>query len=575
MSTDIFFGIGMMIIIATVGAYLSKYFKQPLIPAYIIAGIIIGPIAKLITSTGTITTLAEIGIAFLLFIVGLEINFNRLKNVTNIAVVGGTIQMLTLFIAGFIVANLLGFSHIESFFFGLIITFSSTMVVVKLLSDKNELDTLHGRLVLGFLLMEDIMAIFAISFLTTLSQFSVINLYISIVKGVLVVMIAYLSSKLLFPQLFKFAAKSREILFLASVSTCFVFALLFKSMGFSIIIGAFVAGVILGNLPYHIEIIGMVTPLRDFFAIIFFVSLGMELVLDSIYAILPTLLIFLAIILLFKPVLTMVICSLFAYKKRPSFLSAMTLAQTSEFSLIIIAQGMILGQVSKNIFTFTIVLAVATIAVTSYLVKYEDSIYRKLSGHLKIFEKLRDSKHHHYEYLPEKETDYEIVLCGYNRIGYSVVNTLKRLKKKFLIIDFNPETIRNLMEEKVPCLYGDAGDLEVLKRINFKRVKMLISTVPNKHTNLYLIKKVKQMSRKTLILVTGSQIEDALELYDRGADYVILPHLLGGDHVSLMMQEIGGDIRKVIKTKITHIKELQKRNGLGHDHSERRRAHHH
>ncbi len=167
---DIFLDIGLMIIIATIGAYLCRLFKQPFVPAYIIAGIIIGPIAKVITSTGTITTLSEIGIAFLLFIVGMEINFKRLRNVTNIALIGGTIQIIVLFITGFFVSGLLGFSHTEAFYLGLVIAFSSTMVVVKLLSDKNELDTLHGRLILGFLLMEDVFAIFAISFLTTVSQ---------------------------------------------------------------------------------------------------------------------------------------------------------------------------------------------------------------------------------------------------------------------------------------------------------------------------------------------------------------------------------------------------------------------
>ena len=562
--TGIFFDIGVMIIIATVGAYAAKRFKQPLIPAYIIAGIIIGPVLGLISSSGTITTLAEIGIAFLLFIVGLEINFGRLKNVANISLIGGTIQIIALFITGYFVASTLGFTSVEAFYFGLIIAFSSTMVVVKLLSDKRELDTMHGRLILGFLLMEDIFAIFAISFLSTISQFTVLSLYISIVKAVLVVMVTYLASKLLFPPLFKFAARSREILFLASVSTAFFFALMFQYLDFSIIIGAFVAGVALGNLPYNIEIIGMVTPLRDFFATIFFVSLGMELVISSISTIIIPLIIFILIILILKPMITMFICSLFAYKKRPSFLTSLSLAQTSEFSLIIIAQGMLLNQVTETIFTFTIVLAVVTIGATSYFMKYDDAIYRKLSKRLKIFERIRWTSHHHYEYLPKEKIEYDIILAGYNRIGYSVVKTLKKLKKTFMIIDFNPEVIRDLMEAKVPCIYGDVADIEVLRRINFRKVKMVISTVPNIQTNLFLVRKVKEASKKPVILVTGSQVKDALDLYNQGADYVILPHILGGEQVSYMIQRIGGSIKKVIKHKLKHIRELQKRNFFEH-----------
>ena len=589
---NIFFDIGMVIIVATVFAFIAKTLKQPLIPAYVLAGIIIGPVLGLITNTEVITTLSEIGIAFLLFIVGLEMNLRKLKDVGLVSSVGGLVQMLSIFTFTFILAVFLGFVYQEAIYLGLIIAFSSTMVVVKLLSDKRALDTLHGRIIIGFLLMQDILAILVLSILNTMDNFTFIFLVLSLVKGVVVFLVAIGASRYLFPALFEFAAKSQELLFISAVSISFLFSIIFANIGkiiifligllgvslsadmveylspgFSIAIGAFVAGITLANLPYNIEIIGKVKSLRDFFAVIFFVSLGMELFLGSFMALLKPLLIFLVLIIFLKPLITMCLCSFFGYKKRTAFSASISLAQISEFSLIIVAQGMFLGHLSQEIFSLTVILAVITIVLTSYFIKYEDRVYFKLAGILEIFDKLTGA-YGHLEYLPRKK--HEVILCGYNRIGYSIVNTLKKLKKKLLVVDFNPEVIGELIKDKVPCIYGDVGDSEILERINLKGAEMVISTVPIKRDNLLLIKKTKEQNKKAMIFVTSTQIKNALDLYDAGADYVILPHFLGGEHVSLLIEDFTSDINSIIRTKIKHIEDLKKRRTLGHGHP----AHH-
>lgn len=589
---NIFFDIGIVIIIATVFAFIAKSLKQPLIPAYVLAGIIIGPVLGLITNTEVITNLSEIGIAFLLFIVGLEMNLRKLRDVGLVSSVGGLVQMLSIFTVTFILAVFLGFIYQEAIYLGLIIAFSSTMVVVKLLSDKRALDTLHGRIIIGFLLMQDILAILVLSILNTMDNFSFIFLVLSLVKGVVVFLVAIGASRYLFPALFEFAAKSQELLFISAVSISFLFSIVFANIGkiiifligllgfslssnmisylspgFSIAIGAFVAGITLANLPYNIEIIGKVKSLRDFFAVIFFVSLGMELLLGSFMALLKPLLIFLVLIIFLKPLITMFLCSFFGYKKRTAFSTSISLAQISEFSLIIVAQGLFLGHLSQEIFSLTVILAVITIVLTSYFIKYEDRVYFKLAGVLEIFDKLTGA-YGHLEYLPRKK--HEVILCGYNRIGYSIVNTLKKLKKKLLVVDFNPEVIGELIKEKVPCIYGDIGDSEILERINLKGAEMVISTVPIKRDNLLLIKKTKEQNKKAMIFVTSTQIKNALDLYDAGADYVILPHFLGGEHVSLLIEDFTSDINSIIKTKINHIEDLKKRRTLGHEHP----AHH-
>ena len=567
---NIFFDIGMVIIIATVFAYFAKFFKQPLIPAYILTGVILGPVLGLITNTEIITTFSEIGIAFLLFIVGLEINIRKLRHVGIVASFGGIVQIVSIFTAGFIISLLLGFVVLESVYIALIIAFSSTMVVIKLLSDKKEIDTLHGKIIKGILLIQDIAAILALSVLVGLNDLSFVALFLSIFKGVIALLLAIAVSKFIFPPLFTFAAKSQELLFISAVSISLLYSMLFNYLGFSIAIGAFIAGVSLANLPYNIQIIGKVKSLRDFFSVMFFVSLGMELLLSTFDFILRPLVVLLLLVVIVKPLIIMFTTAFFGYKKRTSFLTSISLAQISEFSLIIVAQGLILGHISQEIFSLAVLLAIGTITLTTYFIKYENSIYGRISNYLNIFDKMTENKNE-LEYMPKKGKN-EIILCGYNRIGYNIVKTLLKVKKRVLVVDFNPETIKSLISQKIPSLYGDVGDLEILERLNFKKAKMVISTIPTKMDNILLIKTARKENKNIVIFVTAEQIKEALQLYDAGADYVVLPHFLGGDHISLLIEDFTEDINKIIEHKMKHIEELKERHALGHEHPEQHPA---
>jgi len=560
---SIFLSIGIIIIAATFLAYITKLLRQPLIPAYILTGLILGPVLGLITNTEMITTLSEIGIAFLLFIVGLEIHFSRLRNVALISSIGGIVQMMVLFSLGFIIAHFMGFIQMEAIYLGLVVAFSSTMVVVKLLSDKRELDTLHGRIIVGLLLMEDFIAIIAISMFST-ENLAITLVLISVIKAIVLLFVAFVSGKYILPVIFRFAAKAQELFFLVSLAVCFSFSLLALYLDLSIIIGAFIAGIALANLPYNLEIIGKVKPLKDFFSTIFFVSLGMEIVVSSFRTILIPLLVLVLFIIAIKPIITITICSFFGYKKRPAFLSALSLSQIGEFSLIIAMQGFLLGHISQNILSITVLLAVTTMTLTSYLINFDNSIYRSFSKHISFFEKL-SKKEHGLEYLPEKISK-DVILCGHNRVGYSILRKLKKIKKSVLVVDYNPEVINELVNKKVPCIYGDISDTEIIERLDFKETKMLISTVPDIIDNKLLIKKVKEANKKIVIFVTANQIDEALDLYNARADYVILPHFLGGDHVSLLVEEISGEFGNILKNKLNHIKELKRRNVLGHEH---------
>ena len=318
LSGNILFDIGLILIVAMVVAYIAKLFRQPLIPAYIIAGLILGPIGLgIIHDTEVIKSISEIGIIFLLFIVGIEMDLKKLKSVGYAVIITGTLQIILTFISGFFIfSKFLHFDTLNSIYAGLIIAFSSTMVVIKLLSDEEELLTLHGRIILGILFLQDIFVILALTIFLGDGALSITNILPLIGKFVLLILIAYFANRVIIFPLFKFAAKSQELLFILSLGICFVFVLLAYLLGFSIAVGAFIAGVTLANLPYNLNIISTVNPLKDFFAIIFFVSLGLQLILPSAGKILTPLFVLLGLTLLLKPLIVMVSLSVLGYDKK-------------------------------------------------------------------------------------------------------------------------------------------------------------------------------------------------------------------------------------------------------------------
>ena len=506
---SIFLNIGIIFIVAAIFGFIAKKLNQPKIPFYILAGFVVGPLGLIlaekmglvslflswlsvdisglfVSDPSTIKILAEMGIAFLLFVVGLELNLEKLKDIGLIATLGGSLQVLILFTIGSILALGMGFLHIEAIYLGLILAFSSTVVVVKLLADNKELNTLHGRIVMGVLLMQDVIAVLVLSMLATFNAFSVGVLLFALFKAVAVLAVAMFLSRFIFPKIFTFAAKSNEVLFLASLAVCFFFSLLLTSLGFSIAIGAFIAGITLANLPYNIAIVGRVKSIRDFFATLFFVSLGMEFFLEPSVGILKPLLIFFLFIVVFKPIITMLICILFGYTRSTSFLTSLSLAQISEFSLIILSQGLLLGHVSQDIFSIGVMLGVVSMTSASYFINYDNQIYKWMSKTLKVFDFIRPDKKK-LEYMPE-EMKYDVVIVGVNRVGYSIIRSLNKIKENVLVIDYNPEIIKKFMKKKQPCFYGDIGDLETIGRLKFKEVDIVVSTVPTQSYNILLIK---------------------------------------------------------------------------------------
>ncbi|MBT6995292.1 hypothetical protein HN865_00805 [Candidatus Woesearchaeota archaeon] len=549
--------IGMILIFATILAFIVRLFKQPLTPAYILAGLILGPLGLgLIKDPEAIKALSEFGIAFLLFAVGLEINVKKLKDIGLAASLGGLIQIVAMYFIGFFLSLRLGFSNFEAIILGIVLAFSSTMIVIKLLSDSEQLDTLHGRIVLGILLVQDLLIIIVLSLLTTAENFSPSLIVLALFRGLILFVVAYLSGKFIFPKLFRFAARSKELLFLTSLTVLFIFAIFAHYLSFSVAIGAFVAGVALASLPYHFDIVGKVNPLKSFFATLFFVSLGMQLTSISSEFMSRIFWLVLAIVIL-KPIIIYLLVSLFGYEKRTAFFSGLSLGQVSEFSLILIVMPFVVGAISQEVFSTIILLTIITMILTSYVLEFQYPIYLFFSPVLSFIEKIIPTKRKKVlEYTP-RGTKIDVLLVGKHRMGSIFYNTLKGLRKKVMVLDNNPDVIKKLLEKKIPCVYGNMSNKEVLEKIKVKSLKTVIATVPNMHDNILLIKHIKNKNEKTNVIVTANHVHQAEILYGAGADYVILPHIISGEKVASMLKKSTKNKKYFIESKKRNIKHLK------------------
>lgn len=583
--------IGITLVSATFFGFIARALRQPLILAYVLSGVVVGPSFFRIISEGeTIDILAQFGIALLLFIVGLELDLKRLKDVGRVSLGCGMGQIVTTFIFGYLLALYLGFSGYAPFYIAFGLTISSTMVVVKLLSDKNEMDTLHGKIVLGTLLVQDIVTILVLATLPTLGSFSPSVLTGSILTCIGLVSFTLISSKYILPFFMRMAAKSVELLFLFSLSWCFIFAsftyviflylLVPGSPQFamnSVSIGAFLAGLSLASFPYNLEIVGRVRPLKDFFLTLFFASLGMQITIGipaadfssmeslvysvgaglyagffSQYAFQVAL--FSLYVLIGSVIIMMIITGLMGYGKRTSFMTAISLAQISEFSLILAVQGQALGHIDRYVFSIITGVVLITITISSYYIMYSKQLYSLILPLLGVFDHLPRGKE--LEDMPKKAREH-VVLCGCHRMGSRIVDTLKLMNEDFIVVDYNPSTIRRLLQQKIKCIYGDIGDPEILDRVSLKDARIAISTVPEQESNLLLIYEAKRRNRKTLVFIVADDMDQALELYEAGADYVIIPKMVSGDRASDLIRTFIRDPARLRKMKEEHIFKLE------------------
>ncbi len=517
------------LILAALIGIVCHFLKQPPMIGFIIAGLIIsslGYFAK--ESVESINSLASIGVALLLFIVGLEMNFKELKKIGVPTLIVGLGQIIFSFALGMGLTYILGFALVPSLYISIALTFSSTILVVKILSEKKDLRSLYGRIVLGVLLVQDAVAIAVLLFLSgmTTNQNLTDNMVQTLIRGTVFIAIIIFSSKYI-NRFLDFIAKSRELLFLFSVAWALGIAALAgsKVVGLSVEVGGFLAGLSLASSSENFQISAKLRPLRDFFIILFFVGLGTNMMVGLTSSlVLPSIALTLFIII-FEPLIVMAIMALLGYRARTSFLAGAALAQVSEFSFIIMALGGRLGHISSYEVSLVTLVGIATIFLSAYMMYYGDALYEFLKPFLHFFQKNRGLVE---EISEETKLSNHIVLVGAHRMGRTILSALSNSTRDFVAVDFDPDVVKTLRDHSLPVFYGDITEEAIQEFISLDKASVVISTIPDTKDSLSLLNAVSKKGGKARVILTAESEKEAEELYKEGADYVILPHFLGG-----------------------------------------------
>jgi Kef-type K+ transport system membrane component KefB len=522
--------IGLAIVAATALAYVARLLRQPLLLAYIGAGLLIGPpVLGMVHSEEAIAELSELGLAFLMFIVGLEIDLKKLVSSGRIGALVGTMQVVACAVltVGFVM--LLGFGGLPALYLGVATAFSSTMIVVKLLSDKSELDTVDGRLTLGILLMQDVLAIVVLALQPNLDDPSIVPIAVSVLSGFGLVAGALLVSRFVLPALFQYVAKSPEIVMISAISWCLVVGYLAMLADFSIAMGALIAGVTLSAFPYSLDVVAKIRSLRDFFVTLFFVALGMQLQIGSLQVVLVALALS-AFVIISRFVTIGPAFYLLGYGSRVGALCSIALAQAGEFALVIAAVGLSLGHVGREVASILALTLVITSTLSTYMIMGNHRVAQRIVQTLRAFglpERLRTGD----DGDPSHAHGAALAVLGFHRVASSLVYQAQGSSKghDVLVVDFSPEVYSKLAAMDIPVVYGDISHLDTLEHVGIERASVVISTVSEDFLrgtdNLTMLRQIRRLNRDARVILSAETLDRARAMYEAGADYVVLPRV--------------------------------------------------
>ena len=555
---NVFSGLSLVIAMAAAVAFLMRIVKQPLLIGYILTGILVGPaVFHLAKSPATLSLFSDIGIALLLFIIGLGLNPRIIKEVGRTATIVGVSQVAIVTILGWMVGRAFGLSGNGALFLGASLAISSTIIILKLLTDKKEQGRLYGKIAIGVSLVQDMVAIALVVVTSaghdqTLALGSLLGLA---VKALVIGYLIYAISTKLLTRWHHLIAGSQEFLFLFAIAWGLGSASLFSKIGLSSEIGALLAGICLAPLPSAQEIGARLRPLRDFFLIVFFISLGSNLSFGNLHSMGRLLIAAVLLAVVGKPIIAMAVMGIMGYTKRTSFKAAISLAQVSEFSIVLIILAQNKGLISQQVVSTIVLITLVSIAASTYMITFSDKLFSIFENYLNLFERKKTTG----ELRPEP--DYELVLFGYQRGGHEFINLFKKLKKKYVVIDYDPEVIDILDRRKINYLYGDATDAELLEEAGVNKAKLVVSTIPDFEVNNFLLKHLQAANPRAIIILHADDPTEAAKFYEAGATYVILPHYIGSERVSTFIGKSGFSKQAFSSERKKHLDYLEKHYG--------------
>ena len=551
--------ITLCILFAWMLGLLAHYFRQPLILAYLIAGFLIGPFGlQWVKSQESIQIISELGLIFMLFMIGLEIDLKKIVRAGPVILFAAGGQLLggcllgVLFFAG--IGMAIGNGHFDAVYLCVACALSSTVIIVKVLYEKRELDTLPGRVTLGVLVLQDVFAILFLAVQPSLGDLQIGVFLLSIARVGALVATALILSRYVLPWLFHRIARTPELVMLGALAWCFLIGEIAELLHLSREMGSLVAGVSLSTFPYALDVTAKVTTLRDFFITLFFVALGMTIPIPNLSVVGLALLIA-AFTVASRLITTFVPLYLMKQGLRASLLPAINLAQISEFSLVVIQTGIAAGHISgdtANAISFAfVVLAV----LSTFVMVRSDAITRKAIGGLKRIG-LRDLDH---SAAPPAALDdgeagghgaRRILILGFYRAASALLAEIERqdaaLLEQISVVDFNPLVFKTLADRGVHVIYGDISNIDTLLHAGVGQAEIIILSVPDAllkgATNEKLVRHVRSLNPNAKIVATADVLADVTELYAAGANYVTVPRLTDAHELFAVIDAADNDL---------------------------------
>lgn len=535
-------------ITAAVGA-IAVRLRQPVLIAYIVVGIVVGPaVLGLVQAHDQIDLLAQIGVSVLLFVVGLRLDLSHVRHIGPVALATGLGQLAFTILFGLVLLLLLGKGYVEAFYVAVALTFSSTIIIVKLLSDKRELDSLHGRIAVGFLIVQDIAVVFAMLAMSSLRGATdelpletVLSLLMRITAAAALL---YVLMRYVLPTLVRNMARSQELLLLFAVAWGTGLAALGEWAGFSKEAGAFLAGFSLASTSYREAMSARLTGLRDFLLLFFFVDLGAKLEFSTLGDELWPAAVLSAFVLVGNPLIVMAIMGFMGYRRRTGFLAGLTVAQISEFSIVFIAMGISLGHIGAQALGLTTLVGIVTITLSTYMILNAQLLYERVEHLLAPFERRVPFREVGEHRGAGDEQPPDVVVFGLGRYGRRLLRQLEAGGLSALGVDFDPEIVRDSIKAGHQVRFGDAQDVDFIDSLPLAGVPWVVSTLPDIDSNRLLLHAIASRGFDGQVAVVAREEAHGAALKDAGASTVLYPLLdavdFAGEHLIQLMRERRG-----------------------------------
>ncbi|MFH0955194.1 MAG: cation:proton antiporter [Candidatus Micrarchaeota archaeon] len=530
--------LGLIVLAGTLFAFVFRQLKQPLIAGYIVAGLILGPLVLgVVSDFQTISALSELGVAFLLFGIGMEIDFSKLWEFKRTIVIGGILQVILTAVLVSGLMQFFGLALVESLYIGFIVAFSSTVIVVKILTDQKQLNSLEGKLIVGYALVQDLIAVLVLPVLANPAALTDPALFAGILLNLLFLFVlAWVLSRFVFPVITGAAAGTGELFYLTIMASFFVFAETSILLNFSLAASAFVGGLALGRIRFNLEAQSIIRNVRDLFATVFFVSLGLQLTLIPASANWLILGVMLAVVFVLNPLIFALINLYAGFGLRASIFIGFALAQASEFSFILASQGFKLGHITEPVYNLAVGTILISMIATPYMMKYSDSFARFLLRFIPMHNRFFERRLSTLEQLPEREMSGHIVVAGAGMFGSNLAFGLAE-QAPVVVVDSDPQVVAHLNKNGMAAVYASRYNHEVWEKLNLQKARLIVVTVPHAKTAIELVRMFKKFAPQTPIVGRAHYYSEALDLYSAGVDFVAMPQVMASNYTISIIRD--------------------------------------